>query len=551
MRSRLLRWMLPGLLLSACFSLPAVCGQEGKFLDKSADEWARQLKAADAKQRRSAAFALGKIGNRAADHLADLKDCLAAERDAKVREAIAFAIGDIGRESLRASGDVGLEAQLCKIVQEDDDPLVRRSAAYALGCLNTNSERARTALQAALADRESFVRQNAVWALGQAGEASLPALKKALGDTDSFVKRDAASALLQCKDGDKVHPLVPDLLPLCSDRNSEVRRAAVSVLVRIVDPTDKEALRPLAGLLEDRDVEIRRNAALAMSNIGSRDAAAAVPVLIEALHNGDAELRENAALGLRGLGPTAAPAVGMLAKVLAAPGDAKLRGYVALALGGIGSAAESAVPALVDRLLDAKENENVRYQCATALATMGANESTERAVPRIVTVLGDSSQPIKVRERVIWALRPHARNLPSIRGVFEAFSGVLREPRGANKMLRYDSAYMLGVIWQAKAPDATLDVLNEFLHDDTIKIFVRTATSVGGTGSETVGSAASAKELGRGDGRTMATQALQGIGAARYAGRAPIMQQLRRLADDARGDPDLRKQASKLVKDAT
>ena len=127
------------------------------------------------------------------------------------------------------------------------------------------------ALDNALLDKEPMVEQNAAWALGQIGDTGLPSLRNALRDGDTFVKRDAASALLQMKDADKVHDLLKDILPLCRDTNSEVRRAALNVLVRIVDTGDQEAIPPLKWALDDRDIENKRNAALALSNIGGEE----------------------------------------------------------------------------------------------------------------------------------------------------------------------------------------------------------------------------------------------------------------------------------------
>src|SRR5579884_3182875 len=159
------------------FLLPAFCllaasvqaQTDTKFLGKSAPEWARQLKAdRDALQRRNAAFALGKMGNRAGPVMLEIKTCLTAEKEPRVREAIVFALGEIARESLAAGGDGDLEDLLCRLLRaEDEAPLVRRSAAVALSGLNTKSPKVLEALTKALGDSEPAVRQNAAWALGR------------------------------------------------------------------------------------------------------------------------------------------------------------------------------------------------------------------------------------------------------------------------------------------------------------------------------------------------------------------------------------------------
>lgn len=542
------------LLPALCLLAPALQAQtDTKFLGKSAPEWARQLKAdRDPLQRRNAAFALGKMGNRADEVLLDIKTCLSAEKEPRVREAIVSALGEIARESLAAGGDSGLEETLCQLVRADSEaPLVRRSAAVALGCLNQKSPKVLEALTAALADSEPAVKQNAAWALGRFGNDALPALRKALRDADPLVQRDAAGALLQVPDGDKVHELVPELLPLCEAANSEVRRAGLEVLVRVVDKDDKQALAILRKLLDDRDLGIKRTAALTMSNIGGREAAPALPVLLAALRTGDVEVRRLATAGLGKLGEAAAPAVPDLLKLVRKDSDLDVRVYAAGALGSIGEAGDEAVKVLVERVRDKEDAPKLRAAAATALSWIGvkAPDKTLGAVAQLATVLQDPAEDVEVRSRVIWALRPNTPRLPDVPGVFEVFSGVVKEPKtGVNAMVRYDSAYMLGLGWKERTPDVALDVLAEFLRDTSWVLFDRSSTRVGGTGAETASGRVTSDELGKGDARIMATQALGQMGVRRWSGRADIVQQLRVLAADAKIFSELRKQAQDLVK---
>ncbi len=475
------RRFLIAFILALCFALPSLHGQDKLFLAKSAGEWVAQLKTnTDAKQRRHAAFALGKLGNRAFAALPDMKVAFGKEKDAKVREALVYAMGEICRETVGTGNDVDLE-RIFISAANNGDVYVRRSGVFALGCLGNKSRESLQALETALGDSEAIVRQNAAWALGQFGEAALPMLKKALHDPDTLVKRDAAGALRQVKDPDKVHELLKDLLPLCRDTNSETRRAALSVLVLIVEPKDKEAIPPLRVALEDRDLENKRNAALALSNIGGEETAIALPVLLEAIKNGDADLRKQAVLAIRGIGPAAAPVVPELMRLLRDDKDAEIRGYAALALGGIGKAAEPAIPLLVKKIQHSGETTETRIQCAMAMARIGGGKAAVDAVPDLLGVVGNPLHDAKVRERVIWALRVHGSDLRTMNGVKETFTKVVTEARNEqNRMLRYDSAYMLGMIWQQQAPEPALDVLTEYLHDDTIKINDRTATSFPG-----------------------------------------------------------------------
>ena len=279
-------------------STPVLHAQE-KLLGKTADAWAAQLKnASDAKLRRNAGFALGKMGFRAVPVVTQMKIAYAKEKDVKVREAIVFALGEICRESPPLREDRDLETLFLGAITEAD-PYLRRSAAFGLGRMASKSPATFKALEIALADKEPAVRQNAAWAIGQFDAQAVPLLRQALRDEDSLVKRDAAGALLKVTDPDKRSEALKDLLPLCRDASSEVRREALKVLRTIVVSTDKEAIPFLLWALEDRDVENKCNAALTLSNIGGPEAAKALPVLLEAAKTGDAELRRQSVIALR------------------------------------------------------------------------------------------------------------------------------------------------------------------------------------------------------------------------------------------------------------
>jgi hypothetical protein len=169
----------------------------------------------------------------------------------------------------------------------------------------------------------------------------------------------------------------------------------------------------------------------------------------------------------------------------------------------------------------------------------------------LLDVLCNPKHEVKIRERVMWALRIHGADLPDIAGAKDAFTRVLKEPlNDQNKMLRYDCAYMLGMIWQKKAPDATLDVLSDYLRDPTTKKYTGTTVGVGPAPGEKKGGKATVQESGVGDGRVLACDALMMMGPGRYAGRQDIMKQLRILADDPKTYEPLRKKAQELLKQA-
>ena len=184
-----------------------------------------------------------------------------------------------------------------------------------------------------------------------------------------------------------------------------------------------------------------------------------------------------------------------------------------------------------------------------ALSRIGPGPAAVQAVPALLKILEDPAQDPKVRERIVWSLRVHKGDLRNMPGVFATFTKILTEPRTeANRMLRYDCAYMLGVLQAAEVPPEVMAVLLEFLKDDTIQVFENKKTSVGGTGQETNSGKANVKEVGKGDGRTMAIQALGQIGQARIAQHRDVVQQLQLLANSETTNSDLREGCKKLLK---
>src|SRR5215210_3537289 len=100
------------ILLCVTLCLSASADAQEKFLGKTADAWVQQLKTGTPKERKNAAYSLGKMGKSSAFVLADMKAVLASEKDAKTRDALVFALGEICRSSPEARSDGNLETML-------------------------------------------------------------------------------------------------------------------------------------------------------------------------------------------------------------------------------------------------------------------------------------------------------------------------------------------------------------------------------------------------------------------------------------------------------
>jgi HEAT repeat protein len=513
--------------------LLATASTHAQFLGRSAAQWAVELDQGDERARRNAAFALGKLGGHAADHASQLQHAVVSDKDARVREAAAFALGEIGQRSLKLGKGI---ADALTQALKDDNMLVRRSAVCALGCLGPEAG-ARRAIESALSDKAPEVRQNAAWALGRMGADAVASLGRAVGDRDTLVQRDAAGALgkIAQSDANAVRAVLPGLAALAVHSDNEVKKAALLALLPCVGPEDAKTEKVYLNIqraLLDGDEEVRRNAAFALSNIGGVKAAPAVDILLEALRNGDVDLKRQAAAGLRNIGPFAEKALPELQRALNDK-DAPLRGAAAFALGGLGKGAEPAVPALVAMVTNRGEVPENRAMAASSLSFIGEVKPAIEAVPKLLDVLTDAKDNGRVRERVLWALRAHNIRLAKMTGVRDAFVRVLTEPKTEdNRMARYDCAFMTGMLYASKAPNEVYPVLLEYLKDKSIQVFRNNAVILGGSGAEATGGKTSSREVGEGDGRRLALEALQRIGPSQVSRQPEIVAALRSIADD-------------------
>jgi HEAT repeat protein len=516
--------------------------QEPSFLGKPLSKWMEELGSQDARIRRSAAFALGKIGFASVQAVPKLTKLL-KDKNAGVREAAASALGDVG-----LTGWEGTLPGLIEVLAHDSDTLVKAGAAMALGKLghqaaaneNEATDTIREALEKALADAQPSVRQNAAWALGRLGAkkgaAAVPALSRALEDADPLVRRDAAAALRELGPG--AHAAVAPLLAhFKSDKDPEVRKTALNALVNIVAAEDRAIAKDLRAALRSDDAEIVRAAALALANIGGNEASAAVPVLCEVLADKEVSNRRLAAAALARVGEQAAPGVTALSKALS-DRDAVVRRNAALALAHIGPRAAPAVSALAE-VVGSKQPDEVRLYAAEAIANIGPN--VEPAVPTLRRVLKEDSN-WRIRQRAVWALS-HLEG-PERAEIVPSLSAVLTETDPGSRILRYESAIVLGMLQAENASDKTIDILQALLNDKDVGVYKGAQTNVKSAGSEARNPDAGVAQNVSGDSRWMAAEALARIG--KKANRPDIIKSLKEAAEAS--DPKVRDAAKEALR---
>lgn len=524
-------------VLAGLFFASAAQAQSSVFLDKSVDQWANELNNAKPQVRRSAAFALGRIGYNAWPRCPDLVTRLESDSDASVRDMAAASLGDI----MKALSGGNMEAwkkcspALSKAL-DDADARVRRSAAYALGAFGQSDEQfpgafrnalqdkkdetthrdavaIRDALRAALKDKEASVRQNAAWALGQLHEeagSAADALRECLSDKNALVRRDAATSLGFL--GKAAAAAVPSLMEMVkSEPDTVVRKAALGSLVPLVGPDHRRYARFLQPLLQDKDPEVAVDSAVVLAKIGGEEAKEAVPVLRKALKDADAEVQEKSVIALSEMGPQAKDAIFDLAEVLRRGKVTKVRCGAALALAHIRAAAE---PVALDiaEVLKPTEPVDVRQDAAEALARM-QYPANKKALPAILQTIAQDLNPL-VRQKCVWSLFEMKEPEDFKRcGAQEMLTKLLDDTNKTMNLVRYDAARKLANILREDAPPKTADVLLEMLKNTDLRVYNSTDAKVQATGNEASGGKVNIQADLGGDARYMAVEGLGCLGA--------------------------------------
>jgi HEAT repeat protein len=561
-----MRHLLLAGLACAVVSLaaPAAWSQPDSFLGKPLSQWAGDLQDKDPQVRRSAAFALGRIGAPGMTYAADLVRLARSDSEATVREMAVCAIGDMARAAPGSATDLWTEAGpvLQKVLGNDPSPRVRRSAAYALGSFGPAAAPASDALRESLHSKYADVRQNAAWALGQLGSLveadAIRDLCDRLRDDAVLVRRDAAGALGNLgktppiEPGGPVEPgkekpsaavrAVPALMELVQTETDEVvRKTGLDALAHLAGPDHQKYAASLLKLLEDSDPEVARGAALVLGRIGGPSAAPAVRVLRKALQDDDKQVQGLAAAALANLGPEAAPAALDLANALDHSTDTEVRRNAAVALGHMRKGARPGVPAL-GRALKADVPEEVRRLASEALAHIGY-PTNEPALPAIVNAIENDKDQL-VRQRCVWSL--FALDDVKKGGVDQVLEKVLRETDPKSLLVRYDAARAMANKLGPEAPDRTVDVLMHMLENRDLHVFKGTDARVEGAGNEASSGRTRVAESIGGDARYMAVQALGWMGT-KASSRKDVVKALREAARDA--DPTLREHARRSLRE--
>jgi HEAT repeat protein len=298
-----------------------------------------------------AVMALEAIGEAA---LADLVATF-AENDRGLSSAVALVMSGIGAPSVPF---------LVRILESEEEPLVRLEAVQALGRIGPAAESALPTLTDALLAEQGQTRHSVAEVISQIGPAAVPHLLPLLQHQSRFVRYEAAWALGHL--GPLASQAVPELNRLSSDPAANVRFAAVEALGRL-GPAASSAVPSLINALYDHEDSVCRAAARTLAGLGEV-AAGAVPSLVERLAHEDYLVRQEMARALGAVGSSRTDGVTALIQILRHD-QREMRGVAAEALGKIGRPLEQVLPALKAALSD--RAWNVAQAAAAALGRIG------------------------------------------------------------------------------------------------------------------------------------------------------------------------------------
>ena len=231
----------------------------------------------------------------ASDELADrVADEVAMANSSAADEAPAGGQVAVALEEEKVKDEIDIQIDLLS----DPDWVVRREAVITLG--EMGDERCVEPLARALRDGDWQVREVAIEAMGHVGSPAVETLLKLLRDwearkcailalgkirdervldplmlqlrNDEF-KDDAINALVELGE-----PSVPKLIAALRDKDESIRKSAVLALGRI---KNNEAIEPLIEMLGDQDWFTRLTAAAALESIGDERGREAIKLLLK------------------------------------------------------------------------------------------------------------------------------------------------------------------------------------------------------------------------------------------------------------------------------
>jgi HEAT repeat protein len=305
------------------------------------------LKDGDASVRQQAVYSLQNLPGDLGPH-AEALVALAKDKDLSFRSNVIYLLARAGEKGAVQLGEL----------LRDPDESVRFQASQAMRNMGKHSGKVLAALAEATHDKNPNVRQNAIYALAQAGGEGAQALTKTYEESkEPQLRVQILQAMVFTEARPNALPLVKKAL---KDPDREVRRTAIQLLPNFGQT--QEAFDVLAEAMKDKDLDIRVAATYALQAFSPK----ALPLLEEGLKSAkESALRQALLQVIVNGNHRAKGAIGPLTDCLKDT-QPQVRWMAAQALGNLGADARDAVPMLKDLLND--PNPTVRQIVQAALS---------------------------------------------------------------------------------------------------------------------------------------------------------------------------------------
>jgi HEAT repeat protein len=326
--------------------------------------------AADDELRAAAVQAMGAFAT--SRELLDRVGTLAGAASAPVRRALLWAL----QLARRSDGDVPAIARLIAPMLDDDDPAVRRRAAYAAGNLGL-AELAPALVRRCAQSEPAELRLAAYVALG---ELAMPGV---VADVVAAVRREddprvlgaASNALVAASPGAAaLAGLGARATQLLAAPDPRLREAGAEI-AGLLDGA--VPARALVGLVADDVAAVRGAAVWALGRLADP---ASETALLAAFRDDDPAVHERAAAGLLRLGTPAALAQAIA--FVAGDGDPTARGAVAAAITIARPHAAALAPA-IDAALDRVDPDDPAFEPLLGMKLAALGDATTGAAPAI------------------------------------------------------------------------------------------------------------------------------------------------------------------------
>jgi HEAT repeat protein len=199
----------------------------------------------------------------------------------------------------------------------DDNPLVRHAAAYALGEMGPRAENAVPSLISKLGDTDSEVRSSSATSLLLIGYPSVAAMSNVVDHGDASSRQAAVVEFLRFYRS--LRSMVPPLMKMAHAEQPEVRRSAITAL-GLMRSAEHDTIQTFKNACHDPVLNVRLAAVSALGLVPN-SAADAVAELTHCLDDPSVELAISAARVLGTIGPGARSALPQLRQCYSASQD--------------------------------------------------------------------------------------------------------------------------------------------------------------------------------------------------------------------------------------